>query len=865
MRTVLISIVMNAKSNSRLWLTFLLLALSWPVFSQTVTTIVHGRVIDAGTQEPMPYVSLKFDGTNLGVVSDINGNFFIETKEKVSTLTVSLVGYQTTTLKVALGKDNELSVLMREGGNELKEVTVRVEKYRNKGNPAVELIKKVIENKDKNRKEGLDFYEYEKYEKVEFALNNITNKTRNGLVFRPVKYIFDYADTSKLTGKVNLLMYLRESLSDVYYRKSPNAQKEYVRGERNVVIKNVFDLQGISFAVNNMYQEVNFYDNAIDLLTMQFISPLSPISPAIYRFYIEDTVSIKGTPCAHMYFAPRNKTDVAFMGHLYVALDSTYALRKIEVGIPKDINLNWVNEMQISQEFDWVGNSSDTRGLMLSNDRIFIDFGLFKGDSTRSLLGTKITSYKDHVLNQPLHDSLFSTPVEVVQNEKIFQQSESFWAEKRHLQLSKQELGLEKMIDTLNKDRKFLRIVGAVRFLFEGYTPIVPAFEVGPVNTFYSFNPIEGLRVRVGGRTSFKFSKHFMLEGYGAYGFRDKQWKGYIGANYALGGSTVRMFPLNQVRVWYQDEIKIPGQELQFVQEDNFFLSFKRGLNNKMIYGKTFGIEYIKENRSGFSYSVFSKKIVQSGAGALLFDYRQNEDTLYKRDIRVTEVGFTLRYAPNEKFYQGARYRTPFLTKDPIFDFSYTAGIKNALNGEYDYHSLKFKMRKGMFLSPIGWGILTVEAGRTFGKVPYPLLVAHRANQTYAYQLESYNLMNFLEFVSDKYASINYFHNFGGVIFGRIPLLKHLKLREVFTVKALWGGVDKDNLPTASNGLLTFPTDDAGNPITFTLEKKPYIEGSIGVANIFKVLRVDLVRRFTYLDNPGVTKMGIRIRFKPEF
>lgn len=856
---------MNAKINCRLWIIFFFSLLSLTVFSQTgATTTVRGRVMDAETQEPMPYVSLKFDGTNLGVVSDINGNFYIETKEKVTTLTVTLVGYQTVTLKVNAGKFNELSVLLREGGTNLKEVTVRVEKYRNKGNPAVELIRKVIENKDKNRKEGLDYYQYEKYEKVEFALNNITNKTRNRLLFRPFKYIFDYADTNKVTGKANLLLYLRENLSDVYYRKSPSAQKEYVRGERNVVIRDVFDMQGISFAVNNMYQEVNFYDNNVDLLTMQFISPLSPIAPTIYRFYIEDTVNISGTPCAHMYFAPRNKTDVAFMGHLYVALDTTYAVRKIEVGIPKDINLNWVNELQISQEYDWVGTTEDSRGLMLSKDDIFIDFGLFKGDSTRSLLGTKITSYKDYVLNQPLHDSLFNTPVAIIQNDKIFEKSEAFWAEKRHMELSKQELGLQKMIDTLNHDRKFVRLVKTVRFLFEGYTAVVPAFEIGPVNTFYSFNPIEGLRVRLGGRTSFKFSERLMLEGYGAYGFRDKKWKGYAGVNYALGGK-VRTFPLHQVRVWFQDEIKIPGQELQFVQEDNFFLSFKRGVNNKMIYGQTVGIEYEKENRSGFSYTLFSKKINYMGAGALKFDFNDSGEVRFKPDIRVTEAGFTLRFAPNEKFYQGARYRIPFLTKHPIFNFSYTAGIKNALNGEYDYHSLKFKMSKGMFLSPIGWGILTVEAGRTFGQVPYPLLTVHRANQTYAYQLESYNLMNFLEFVSDKYASVNYFHNFGGVIFGRIPLLKHLKLREVFTVKALWGGVDQKNLPNGSNGLLNFPVDDMGNPITFTLEKKPYIEGSIGVANIFKVLRVDLVRRFTYLDNPNAPKMGIRIRFKPEF
>jgi hypothetical protein len=549
-------------------------------------------------------------------------------------------------------------------------------------------------------------------------------------------------------------------------------------------------------------------------------------------------------------------------------LDSTYSMRKIEVGIPKDINLNWVNEMQLIQEYDWVESPNAEgkleRGLMLSKDEIFIDFGLLKVDKNRSALGRKVTSYRDYVLNQPLGDTLFKTKATTFRDEDYMTKNESFWTENRHDTLSKREKGIYVTVDSLNNSKSFRRFIGTIKFLFEGYTPI-GGFDLGPVNTFYSFNQIEGLRTRIGGRTNMKFNPHVMLEGYAAYGFRDEKWKGFAGARFNFTDQKFLQYPLNQMRVWYQDDIEIPGQDLLFVNEDNLFLSFKRGINNRMIYRRTLGIDYTNEDRNGFAYGFSAKKMQLRGAGALLFDYQDKGETLYKPDIRTTELGVSLRYAPNEKFYQGATYRTPILTKYPILEFWYNAGVKGLWDSEFNYHTIRFKGEKVFYLSPIGWSDIIVEAGRTFGQVPYPLLTAHRANQTYAYQMESYNLMNFLEFVSDKYASINIFHNFGGFFFGRVPLLKKLKWREVITFKALYGGVDEENKPNGDNQLLSFPKADDGQPLTYTLERKPYMEASVGISNIFRVIRVDLVRRLTYLDHPNVSKMGVRVRFKLEF
>ena len=833
-------------------------------FSQRITS-VKGQVLDAATNDALPYVSIQFDGFNLGTRTDIEGNFYMEAQQSGLTgIKIVCVGYTTQVLPIKQGEANKLIVRMEEATVGIQEITVRVEKYRNRGNPAVELIKKVIEHKDENRKEGLETYHFEKYEKVGFALNNITEKTKNSLLFRRFKFVFDNADTNKVNDKVSLLLFLRESSSEVYYRQSTKDRKEYIHGERNIIFKDIFDLQGISYFINSMYMDVNFYNNAVDLLTMQFVSPLSPIAPTLYRFYIQDTVPIEGTPCAHLYFAPRNKTDLAFMGHMWIALDSTYAIRKIEAGIPKDINLNWVNEMQINQEYSWVGSSPEERGLMLTKDEIFMDFGLFRGDSTRSLLGNKTTSYRNYVLNQPVPDSLFKTPLAVLRDDGAGERDSLFWRQNRHLSLTRSEAGLETTLDSLHKNRSFRRTVAGVKFLFEGYTPI-GGFEIGPVNAFYSFNQVEGFRMRMGGRTNHDFSERLLLEGYGAYGFRDQRWKGFGSIRYSFSEAKVRMFPLNQIRLWYQNDIEIPGQALQFVNEDNFFLSFKRGVNNRMLYKETFGIDYLKEHRMGFSYGFSIKNIRQNGAGALLFDYQELGETKYKKDLRTTELGLNLRYAPNEKFYDGSTYRTPVLTKYPILEFYYNAGVNGLMRGEYSYHNLRFQARKGFFLSPIGWGIGIVELGKVFGKVPYPLLAIHRANQTYSYQLNSYNLMNFLEFASDQYVSVNYFHNFGGIFLGRIPLLKKLKLREVLTVKALWGSIDKRNQPDSENGLLSFPRYDDGTEMTYTLDKKPYVEGSVGIDNIFRLIRVDLVKRFTYLNNPFVSELGVRVRVKMEF
>lgn len=861
-----VKLFLRANFNLILFGIFSLLAASAP--AQTLT-VARGTVTDALTNEPLPFATVQFEGTNMGATTDLEGRFRVEIKEAVSRLKISYVGYQTFFVNILPGRANDgLNVRLEEAGNTLKEVVVRNEKYRNKDNPAVELIKKVIDHKEQNRREGLDFYNFEQYEKVEFALNNVDDKLRNGFLFRKMQFLFDNADTSA-GGVVSLPFYLYERLADVYFRKEPRAEKTLVKGERSSTLPLGFiDEQGVAGYVQNMYQHVDIYDNRINLATVEFVSPLAPMSPNIYRFYIQDTTQFNGTPVVHLYFAPRTKGDLAFEGNMWVALDGSYAVRKIDLGVPKGINLNWVSDLAVEQQFDWVETRDDalgnTRRLMLSQDVVIMNFGITKDTTRRGLIGRKTTSYREYSLNKPLPSQYFGFSGNTRYDDNAQAKNEQFWAANRHVALTEREKGIQETIDTLTNYKPYKRVMSVARLFLEGYHP-AGGFDVGPVNTFYSFNDVEGFRARFGGRTNLKFSRDVQLEGFVAYGTKDERLKGYLAATYSFSRGPVRQFPLDQVKVWYQDDTQIPGQELQFIQEDNFLLSFKRGVNDKMIYNRVFGAQYLKESHSGFSYDFTVKTERQLPGGALLFQYGAPENPQYDPEIKITDFGLHLRYAPNERFYQGSTYRTPILNKYPIFNLWYNAGAKGAIGGEYNYHSIQAKAQKVFYLSPLGWSQVVVEGGRIFGTLPFPLLKVHRANQTYSYQLEAYNLMNFLEFVSDKYAAVSVTHNFGGFFFNRIPLLRRLKWREMVSFKGLWGGLDESNRPTAENGLPHFPTDANGTPLTYTLGKQPYMEASVGISNIFRVLRVDYVRRLNYLDHPNAPKWGIRVRYKLEF
>jgi hypothetical protein len=819
-------------------------------------TEITGRVVDANTGDPIVGVSVILQKTTVGTITDSKGSYSIVTKVPAEKIVFSFIGYESESRNISQNVVQTFNISLNLSPISLDEVIIKPARrdYKNKNNPAVELIEKVIENKDVNRKEKFSYLEYKKYEKIQFALSNISDKFKKSNLFGNTKSVFNNIDTTRRISNNNLPLFIKETLSDHYYRKDPEATKEIVLAEKTINIDEYLDNKGVAANLNYMYQNINIYDNDILFLTNSFKSPIANGAPIFYRYYISDTLLMDKIKYIKLFFEPRNKADCLFHGFLYITLDSMYAVRKIDMGINKNINIDWVRDVSITQDFDQFGKD----GWLLSKDEISIDFGI--AEKMMGLYGQRTISYRDYKMNEPV-DEKFFTGLEKIEEPEPSSSKEDFWESNRYIPLTKSETGMYNTIDSIKKIPSFKLRMKLLTLFTTGYFDL-GKIEIGPYESFYSYNPVEGSRLKFGGRTTSAFSKKITFDTYMAYGLTDNIAKYAASITYSLTPKTIYEFPVKSLKLSYQCDNKIPGQELQFTQSDNIFLSFKRGVNDKFFQNKTLKAEYLNEFKNHFSYLIGYSYTIQSPKGNLFFN--TTDYSLLTNDvnnINISELYLNLRYAPNETFYQGKVYRFPFANKYPVIQLKISGGAKS-INNSYNYLRLQLGISRRYYLSILGYADVSFEAGKIFGKVAYPLLYIHNANQTYSYQKNSYNLMNFLEFVSDKYVSINIDQCFNGFFLNKVPLIKKLKWREIISCKVLYGGLSKTNNPDYQNELFKFPTTNDGTPLTYTLENKPYIEAGIGVSNILKIFRVDLIKRFTYMNYPNVSGFGFRVQFR---
>jgi hypothetical protein len=825
------------------------------VFAKAQETVVSGTVTDAKSKQTIPGVSVLLVGTSSGASSDNKGHYVLRATSTNTIIKFTFLGYKTVTKTIAPGTEQVINVTMSEDSQLLTEVVVKAEKrvkYRNKGNPAVELIRQVIAHKKSNRLTSYNYAQYHQYEKMVFFLSDLSDKFKDKKIFKNYQFLFRQQDSSAIGGKNLLPIYMEEKLADDYFRRSPYAKKEIIEANKQVKFDESFiDNEGLKSYFNRMYQDVEIYDNNISLLGNQLLSPIADGAPAFYMFFITDTLKDVTPNLIELSFTPRNNTDLLFAGKIYITMDGNYAVEKAALTVNKNINLNFVRQMQVMLSFD----QGEGGKYHLGQSDLKIDFGLNKKKGG-GVYGERVVTVNNFKVNAPGPDSVYRGPA-VVLEPQAADRDEDFWKMNRPDTLTSIQDNIYNGIDSLQSIPSFKRTVRLATLLLAGYYDTGP-FEIGPTNTFYNFNPIEGFRLRLGGRTTPALSKRYYFETYGAYGFKDERFKYFLSGTYSLNDKSIYSFPQEYLRASFQHDTKIPGQELQFVEEDNFFLSFKHGQNTTWLYNDIFRLNYVHEYINHFSYKFQFQAWDQHPAGTLYFQNIENGQVNNINGLRTTELSAEFRYAPNEKFYQGKLYRTPIPDKDPIFTLRYNQGLNNVFGGKYSYENLTGNITKRFYLSQLGFADVSTEGGYLFGKVPFPLLDIHHANQSYALQLQSYNLMNFEEFVSDHYAAINIDQNFNGFIFNKIPFLRALKWREVVDFKALWGGVRAENNPANDPSLYQFPKNGYGVPVTYALDHGPYTEGSIGIANIFKILRLDYVERFSYLDHPYVAKHGVR-------
>ncbi|WP_158825450.1 DUF5686 and carboxypeptidase-like regulatory domain-containing protein [Mucilaginibacter lacusdianchii] len=828
-------------------------------------TVVKGTVTDAKTKETLPYVTVSFVNSTQGTNTNDQGRYSLTTTGSYTQIKVSFVGYRSVVRNITPGTEQVINVALTADNQILSDVVVKSakkKKYTNKNNPAVELIRQVIAHKKQNQMENYNFAEYRQYERMNVALSNLSDKFRNKRIFKNYQFLFrQQQDTTAMGGKNMLPIYQEEKLSENYFRKAPFTKKQVIEAHKQVKYdENFVDNQGLNVYFNRMYQDINIYDNNVSLLSNQLLSPIADGAPTFYKFFITDTIKDQSPQLIELSFTPRNTTDMLFEGKIYITMDGNYAVQNALLTVNKNINLNFVRQMQAALSFD---KNADGR-YHLSQSDLKMEFGLNKDGHGGGVYGERLVTITNYVINSPRPKQTYEGASLVYANNSDGK-DDDYWLRSRPDTLDASSAGIYKNIDSLQTIPSFKRTMDIATLFIAGYKNFGP-FEMGPVNTFYSFNPVEGFRGRLGGRTTPSLSKRYYFETYGAYGTRDQKFKYFLSSTYSLNNKSIYSFPQNYIRASFQHDTKVPGQELQFVQEDNFLLSFKRGENDQWLYNDIFRLDYVKEYLNHFSYRVGFKKWNQSPAGSLVFQNLLPNGTLNNVNwIRTSEVSLELRYAPKEKFYQGKLYRTPIPDKYPIFTLRYNQGIKGLLGGDYNYQNVTANISKRFYASQLGFTDVSTEGGYLFGRVPFPLLDIHRANQSYAFQFQSFNMMNFQEFVSDHYASITIDHNFNGFLFNKVPLLKKLKWREVVNFKSIWGGVRSENNPTNDASLLRFPTNTQGLATTYSLNNGAYMEGSVGVANIFKLLRVDLVRRFSYLDHPNAPEWGIRTYVKFDF
>ncbi len=828
--------------------TILLLLGVTATYSQSITKI-FGKVTDTKTGEPIPFANIVLKNTSVGTISNLDGKYSIETNTKADSIQCMVVGYKTQTKKIISGKFQTINFDMQPNVVALNEIVVKTKKK--KKTVASMLVDSMRAHRRENDKNSLDYYEYNVYTKVEFDLNNITDKFRKKKILKPFQFIFDYVDTSTVNGSVYLPFMLIETHSKFYYRKTPPKKLEIIKASKISGITN----ESVNQFLGNMYADINVWERYIKLLDKGFISPISFVGKIYYKYFILDSIKRNDTTYFHIGFEPKIKEDYVFNGDFWIQ-DKTFALTKLNFQVASHVNLNFVNNLKIEQEFTKVQNH-----MMLKREYIVVDFNIVEDPkSAMGFFGKKTTIYSNIKINQPHPPEFYGSMSDVNVEKDASKKTEAYWDSIRPEKLSEKEKQIYFMVDTIKRLPIFRTYYDIINTVIAGYYVTGP-FEWGPYFKMVSFNKIEGARFRMGGRTNDKFSKKIRLQPYLAYGLNDDRIKGGITASYYFNKMPWRVFTLS-----YKNDLEQLGQGRFATIIGNNLLSsaLTRHPIDKLSIVEEYEGEYTHEWTPGISTSfIVNNRKLYPVPGIDFYVNRGNEQVYYPY-LQTTDLTLNMHLAIKEKFVLGKFKRISLGSKYPTFDFYFTKGIKDLLLSDFSYEKFQVKAKYKVGLYPVGHGRVYVDYGLVRGTLPFPLLKIHEGNETYYLDKSAFNMMNYYEFISDEYFSVTYFHYFDGFFLNKIPFIKKLKLRTVAWTKFLEGKVSPENLqmmpwPSYSH---YFMVSDKPLPL---FSKNFYSEAGVGIENIFKFISVNFVWRLTQLDYPGVNKFGIRLYLDLKF
>jgi hypothetical protein len=825
------------------------------------TTTVNGRITNALTGQPIPNVNVAFTGSSYSTISDSQGKFFLSARGSYKRVSFSFMGAQSLSREIRPNRVNELQIHLKSSQRQLQEVRISAgkrKKYRNKGNPAVELIQEIIDHKNINRMQSADYLQYDQYERIGLSFFHLSPEFINSSFFSKYKFMLDTTEVINGEIQTSLPVFFSEKLSENYFRKKPSKSIKVLQAQKELNIIKFVDTVGVNIYINRIYGDnIDIYENNIFIITNQFLSPIANHAPDFYKFFIADTIKIGNEKFIEVNFTPRNKGDLLFEGKLLVTMDGRYAVKSCELDVNRQININFMRSLKIVLDFQ---KHNDGRYYLNKSD-VKADFGIFK-DRGLGVIGERTVFRSNYKLNSPLSNEFYKgKDLQIADN--VNQPDTTFWLHHRTDTLSKQQGLIYTHINKLENMRSFKRATWIASTITNGFADLGPV-QIGQLGSTFAFNNQEGIRFQAGARTTPEFNKTVYLDGYTAYGTKDATAKYDLNTYFSLNKTAPYRFPNDYFKIGYLYDVSLPGEDLAAVNTQATLTSFSTGKNDYWLYNKIFNLVYVKDFENHFSYNLGFENWNQQAAGTLLYQLNDADHTIV-HNLTTSEVDLGLRYAPHEQIIQGSMVRFSIYSKYPIIALQINHGIAGFLGGSYNYNNITTNITKRFYFSQLGYSDVAVLGGLITGKVPFPLLDISPANRSIAYDPNAYNQMGYLEFVSDHYVGLNFTQSFNGFFLNKIPLIDHLKWREYFSFKVLYGGLRNENNPAYSSGLYKFPVGGNGTNGTYALGNVPYIEGGVGIGNIYKIIRVDLIKRFNYLDHPGIGEYGVKISFNPDF
>jgi len=829
---------------------------------------ITGEILDASSGQPVPYASALYRGNKNAVSSDAQGHFTIE-RHNGWRLTISSVGYKPQVIRITSNTPDHLVIRLKPDTHRLDEVTIRSKrsgKYSRKNNPAVELMKKVIAAKKQNRLENHDYYQYNNYQKIMLGLNELTPDQLEKGMFKKHPWLLNQVEVCHYNEKLILPVSIDETVTQKLYRRDPHAQKSIIKGQTSTGVNDLFQTGDIiNTVLKDVFTDIDLYDDDIRLFQYPFPSPIGKSAIQFYRFYITDTTVVGGDRCFQLDFTPNNQQDFGFRGQLFVLADSSYQVRRCELTIPKTSDVNWVDHMKCIQEF----SKLSTGEWQLTLDDMFVELSVIK--QLTKFIVVRSTRRTDFDFAE-IPNALLRGKKTVLKDPYAEMQNDSFWEQYRQVELTKSESSLESFVNNLAQINGFKYVVFGLKALIENFVETgskehPSKVDIGPINTIVSQNFYDKWRLRASAQTTANLHPHLFLKGYYARGMESHQNYYSADLTYTFNRPNYlpREFPRQAISFQSMRDVALPSDKFIQTDKDNMFTSLKVTTIDKMFLYNRQALSFDYEEEWGIKYYAEAKMERLAPVGNIDFTPLSPLSALHS-SLKVTEATVGIRFAPGETFINTKQHRWPINLDAPVFRLQHTMGFKGVLCGQYSYNFTEGEIYKRLWV-PMSFGKIDtrIKFGAQWNQVPYPLLIMPVANLGYILEDQTFNLINNMEFLNDRYVSVMIDWDLNGKLLNRIPLLRKLKWREWIGVKCLWGRLtDKNNpfLPEnqGSDILMRFPEG------SYVMDgSRPYWELSLGIHNIFKLLHVEYVRRLSYLDLPTANKQGVRFMIRTTF